>query len=144
MIQVEKSVLIDKPLAEVFDFVTNNDNSTKWQGGVEAVIPDGPPNVVGSRYTEVRKFMGQEMRSTLEITGFEPNARWAAKVIKGPVPYEVTATFEDASGGGTKMTTRVEGEPKGFFKIAEGMVKGQLEKSIEEDGQRLKKILEGA
>jgi hypothetical protein len=59
------------------------------------------------------------------------------------VPYEVTATFED-SGGGTKMTTRVDGEPTGFFKIAEGMVKGQLEKSLEEDSRRLKGILEGA
>jgi hypothetical protein len=41
------------------------------------------------------------------------------------------------------MTTRVVGEPTGFFKVAEGMVKGQLEKAIEEDNNRLKKILEG-
>ena len=143
MIQVEKSVVINKPVAEVFEFVANSDNTARWQGGVEAVIPEGPPNVVGSRYTEVRKFMGQEMKSTMEITGFEQNARWAARVIKGPVPYEVTATFEEA-GAGTKMTTRVEGEPKGFFKVAEGMLKGQLEKSLEEDSMRLKGILEGA
>jgi hypothetical protein len=110
---------------------------------VEAVIPEGPSNVVGSKYTEVRKFMGQEMRSTLEITAFVTDAKWAAKVLKGPVPYEVTATFE-ATNGGTRMTTRVEGEPKGFFKVAEGMLSGQLEKSLEEDGNRLKKILEGA
>jgi len=143
MIQVEKSVVINKPVADVFGFVANSDNTTKWQGGVEAVLPEGPPNVVGSRYTEVRRFMGQEMKSTMEITGFEQNARWAARVIKGPVPFEVSATFED-SGGGTKMTTRVEGEPKGFFKVAEGMLKGQLEKSLQEDGQRLKGILEEA
>jgi len=41
------------------------------------------------------------------------------------------------------MTTKVEGEPTGFFKIAEGMVASQLEKSLAEDGQRLKKLLEG-
>jgi hypothetical protein len=41
------------------------------------------------------------------------------------------------------MTTRVEGEPKGFFKVAEGALKGQLEKSLEEDSYRLKRILEG-
>ena len=143
MIQVEKSVLINKPAGDVFEFVSNHANTAKWQGGVEEVIPEGPPNLVGSRYTEVRKFMGQEMKSTMEITAFEQNARWAARVIKGPVPYEVTATFED-SGGGTKITTRVEGEPKGFFKVAEGMLKGQLEKSLEEDSQRLKGILEGS
>jgi len=143
MIQVQKSVLINKPVAEVFEFVANSDNTTKWQGGVEAIIPEGPPGVVGSQYTEVRRFMGQEMKSRLEITAFDQNARWAAKVISGPVPYEVTATFEP-SGAGTQMTTRVEGEPKGFFKIAEGMLKSQLEKSLEEDGDRLKGILEAA
>ena len=80
---------------------------------------------------------------SLEITAFEPNAKWAAKVVKGPVPYEVMTTFE-AVGEGTKMTTRVEGEPKGFFKVAEGMVSGQLEKSLEEDSQRLKALMEAA
>jgi uncharacterized protein YndB with AHSA1/START domain len=142
MIRVEKSVVINKPLPEVFAFVSNSDNTTKWQGGVEAIIPEGPPNVVGSRYTEVRKFMGQEMKSNLEITAFEQNTVWAPK-CSGAVPYEVTATFEP-SGTGTKMTTRVDGEPKGFFKVAEGMLKGQLEKSLDEDGNRLKGILEAA
>ena len=143
MIKVEKSVTINKPVEEVFAFVSKQENTTKWQGGVQAIIPEGPANVVGSKYIEVRKFMGQEMRSTLEITAFVENARWAAKVLKGPVPYEVIATFEP-SGAGTRMTMQVEGEPKGFFKIAEGMLGGQLEKSLEEDGARLKSILESA
>lgn len=143
MITVERSVVINKPLAVVFAYVTDNSNDSKWQEGVDSVISEGPANVVGSKYTEVRKFMGQEMKSTLEVTGFVANARFSAKVIKGPVPFEVTVTFEP-SGNGTRMTTHVEGEPKGFFKVAEGMLKGQLEKSLEEDGKRLKGILEAA
>lgn len=143
MISVEKSVVINKPLATVFAYASNNSNSPKWQAGVESVIEEGPANTIGSKYTEVRKFMGQEMKSTFEITAFNANSKFSAKVIKGPVPFEVTVTFE-ASGNGTKMTTRVEGEPKGFFKVAEGALKGQLEKSLEEDGNRLKGILEAA
>jgi len=142
MIKVEVSVLINKPVEEVFAFVSSHENTPKWQGGVEAVIPEGPQNAVGSKYTEVRKFMGQEMKSAMEVTAYETNSKWAAKVLKGPVPYEVTATFT-AEGSGTRMTTVVEGEPKGFFKVAEGMMKGQLEKSLQEDGERLKKLLEG-
>ena len=144
MITVEKSVLINKPVADVFAFVTNGNNTTKWQIGVEAVEQgEGPANTVGSRYSEVRKFMGQEMRTTLELTAFEANTKWGAKVVKGPVPYEITTTFEPANGG-TKMTTRVEGEPSGFFKVAQGMVSSQLEKNIEESGQKLKELLETA
>jgi Polyketide cyclase / dehydrase and lipid transport len=141
MINVEKSIFINKTPADVFAFVTAEGNYTKFQAAVVEVIEGGPRNTVGSQFTEVRKFMGQDMRTTLEITAFEPNAKWAAKVIKGPVPYEVTVTYE-ASDGGTKYTTKVVGEPRGFFKLAEGVVASQLEKSLAEDGQKLKELLE--
>lgn len=143
MIRVEKSILINKPADEVFNFVTAEGNYTKFQAGVVDVIESGPRNTVGSQFTEVRKFMGQEMRTTLEITEFVPNQKWAAKVIKGPVPYNVTVTYE-RSDGGTKYTTLVEGEPTGFFKIAENLVAGQLEKSLAEDELKLKELLEKA
>jgi uncharacterized membrane protein len=141
MIRVEKSIIINKPVEEVFGYIVAEGNGTKWQGGVVNVIDEGPRNNVGSRYTEVRKFMGQEMRSTLELTEFVPNVRYAGKVIKGPVPYEYNITFESVDGG-TRMTTCVDGEPKGFFKLAESMVASQLEKSVAEDQEKLKELLE--
>lgn len=141
--KVEKSVIIKKPVAEVFAYVQNNENSTKWQSGVVSMqMDEGPDNVVGSRYTEVRKFLGKEMRTTMEITAFTENVKWAAKVIKGQVLYEVTMTYA-AVPEGTKITTVVEGEPKGFFKLAENLVVSGLEKSLEEDQNRLKTLLEG-
>ena len=141
MIKVTSSVVINKPVADVFAYTTDPNTATKWQGGVEAVIPEGPQDVAGSKYTEVRKFMGQDMKSTLQITLYEKNAKWGAKVLSGPVPYEVIQTFV-VEGLGTRVTTDVQGEPKGFFKIAEGALQGQLKKSLDEDGQRLKKLLE--
>ena len=141
--KVEKSIIIKKPVAEVFAYVQNNENSTKWQSGVVSMqMDEGPDNVVGSRYTEVRKFLGKEMRTTMEITAFTENVKWAAKVIKGQVLYEVTMTYA-AVPEGTKVTTVVEGEPKGFFKLAENLVVSGLEKSLEEDQNRLKTLLEG-
>jgi len=141
--KVEKSVIIKKPVAEVFAYVQNNENYTKWQSGVVSMqMDEGPDNVVGSRYTEVRKFLGKEMRTTMEITAFTENVKWAGKVIKGPVPYEVTMTYT-AVPEGTKVTTVVEGQPKGFFKLAENMVASTLDKSLEENLNRLKTLLEG-
>jgi hypothetical protein len=141
MINVEKSIFINKSPEEVFAFVTAEGNYRKFQAGVVEVIEGGPRNTVGSQFTEVRKFMGQDMRTTIEITAFEPNVKWAGKVVKGPVPYDVTVTYA-ASDGGTKYTTKVTAEPRGFFKLAEGMVATQLEKSLAEDAQKLKELLE--
>jgi hypothetical protein len=91
---------------------------------------------------DVSKFLGQEMKSTMEITTFKENEIWAAKVIKGPVPYEVTMTYAKVPEG-TKLTIVIEGEPKGFFKLAEGIVASSVEKDMEESLNRLKSILEG-
>ena len=142
MMKAEKSVTIKKPVAEVFAFSQSMENYTKWQSDVDSVhMDEGPDNTVGSRYTEVRKFLGKEMKTTLEITAFKENETWAAKVIKGPVPYEVTITYEPVPEG-TKITMLVEGEPTGFFKLAEKMVANNLEEGLEKDFAALKKLLE--
>jgi uncharacterized protein YndB with AHSA1/START domain len=142
MIKVESSVTINLPVEAVYKYVTDPDSSTKWQNGVEAVEYDGE-QTAGSQYTEVRKFMGREMRTTLEVTAMEANQLWAAKTLSGPVPYHVNVTFEVIPEG-TKMTTAVEAEPKGFFKLAESAVKKQLENGLEEDNQTLKTLLEAS
>ena len=141
MINIEKSVVIDRPVEEVFAFVAEGSNAPRWQDGLEAV--EGRTDVIGSEYTEVRKFMGREMRSLMEVTDYQANRRWAARVLKGPVPYEVSVLVEPRDGA-TRLTTRIDGEPTGFFKVAEGMVRSQLDKAMEEDVQRLKRIMEGA
>ena len=143
MITVERFIQIDKPAADIFAYTSNYDNATKWQGGVESVEVDGNGNQVGGKYTEVRKFLGREMRTILEVTAYEPDVKWAAKTVTGPVPYEVTMTLE-AADGGTKVTTHIDGEPTGFFKMAQGAVQSQLEKSLEGDLQRLKEQVEAA
>jgi uncharacterized membrane protein len=143
MINVENSVTINKPVEEVFTYTNDMNNIPKWQNGVETVKSSDETPKVGTQYTEVRQFMGREMETEVEITALEPNQKYAAKALSGPVPYEVTVTFE-AVDGGTKMNTSIQAEPGGFFKLAEGMVAKQLKKSIQEDSQRLKSILENA
>ena len=142
MITVETSVHINKPVEEVFAFATVPENGPKWQEGLDSITDVSPERGIGARYTEVRRFLGREMNTIIETVELEPNTKWAGKVVEGPVPYEVTVTYE-AADGGTKMTTRVEAEPKGFFKVAQGAVQSQLAKSLEESGQNLKKLLEG-
>jgi uncharacterized protein YndB with AHSA1/START domain len=142
MITVESSVQIDKPVEDVFAYAVTPENGPKWQVGLDSIMDVSGGQEVGARYTEVRKFLGQEMKTIVETVEFEPNVKWVGKVVEGPVPYEVTVSYE-AIGGGTKMTTHVEAEPKGFFKVAQGAVQGQLKKSLDEGGQNLKKLLEG-
>ncbi|HEX6270922.1 MAG TPA: SRPBCC family protein [Anaerolineales bacterium] len=142
MIKVEHSVVIDRPVPEVFAFVTNPANNAKWQDGlVESRMASSEPMGEGARVVDVRKFLGRDMESNLEVTIFEPNKRYVQKVVSGPIPFEIIQTF-DPSVNGTKLTILAQGEPGGFFKLAEGLVRKQLESQIQGDAERLKKILE--
>ena len=143
MIKVELSVVINRPVAEVFTFVSDPANNVKWQEGlVESRMESSGPMGVGAQLVDVRKFLGRDMESKLEVTAFEPNKKFAEKVVSGPLKFEISQAFEP-SGDGTRVSLVAQGEPGGFFKLAEGMVQKQLQAQLEGDSQRLKKALEG-
>jgi len=142
MYKFEKNVFINRPQQEVFDFVTNLANDTQWQSGVELSewTSDGPP-AVGSTHKVVRNMLGRNMEATIVVTSWDPPNQWGNKSDGGPVPFEGMQKFE-AQDGGTLMTFSAQAELGGFFKLAEGLVGKQIEKQIETDSAKLKKLLE--
>ncbi len=143
MIKVEASIVIQKPVGEVFAYTNDPAKNKSWQEGlVDSKITSSGPIGVGTQITDVRKFLGRDMDSKLEITAYEPNKRVTLKTISGPVKFEITQLYESAEGG-TKLTMLGEGEPGGVFKLAEGAVKKQFEGQLQGDLGRLKKVMEG-
>jgi len=143
MIKVEHSTVINRPINEVFEFVVDPSKEPEWQEGViEAGFSPGNAPGVGAEVYEKRKFMGREMVSKFQVTQYEENKMFVGKVTEGPVKFEVIQSFE-AVDGGTKVSITVQGEPGGFFKLAEGMVKKQLQSQVTSDFERAKKMLEG-
>jgi len=142
MINIEKSVHINKPAAEVFAFMSEFANDAKWQSDlVRSEKTSAGPTAVGSTGLYVQKLMGQEMKNEVVVTEYDPPKRFAMKTTSGPVKFEAIATFEDM-GGGTHLTMNAKGEPGGFFKVAEGLIQKELDKSFERDLQKLKQVLE--
>ena len=143
MIKVEASTVIQKPVGEVFAYTDDPANNKNWQEGlVESKVTSPGPMGVGTQLTDVRKFLGRDMDSKLEVTAYEPNKRVVVKTISGPIKFEITTIYEPAEGG-TKITLMGEGEPGGLFKLAEGAVKKQFESQLQGDLGRLKKVMEG-
>ena len=141
MIQIEHEITINKPLEEVFAFAANPENNPQWQEGLEAVKVARVPPQVGDSYSEVRKFLGREMETTLEFATYEPNRRVVTRSVDGPVSFQAESSFA-AVDGATQLHTRIEAEAGGFFKLAEGAVAKQLQKTVQESSQRLKDLLE--
>ena len=140
MVRVEHSIVVNRPPAEVFAYTTDASVLHEWQSTALEAHFDGLPGV-GVRGKEVRKFLGRRMESEVEITAYEPDRRFALKVVSGPVPFNFEQTIEPTNGG-TKMHVVLEGEPGGFFKLAEPLVERAVRRQVKADYEQLKDILE--
>jgi uncharacterized protein YndB with AHSA1/START domain len=142
MIKAERSIVINRPVDEVFAYVGDQTNTPQWQVGLAEVRPmtDGPPGV-GTRYAFVRKFMGRRMEATNEYVAYEPGRRIAFKTTSGPVALEASYLFESAAGG-TKLTSRIEMQPAGLLRLVEPLMARNLRQGMKVSFVQLKDLLE--
>jgi uncharacterized protein YndB with AHSA1/START domain len=140
MIRVDSEVVINRPASEVFSYLTDPEKAPEWQSSLIEAHADGPMQV-GTKVTEVRKFLGRRMDSTLEVTQYEPDRKFSMRVLSGPVPFDVEHTLE-VDDGGTRLKWVGTGEPAGFFKLAEPLVARQAQRQFRGDFETLKDLLE--
>jgi uncharacterized protein YndB with AHSA1/START domain len=141
VIRIEFSIDVDRPPTEVFAYLTDAASLPEWQSSAVEAHWEGE-KTAGAHVREVRKFLGRRMESELEVTEYEPDRRFGLKVLSGPVPFSVQHTLEPRDGGGTHLTFVGEGEPGGFFKLAEPIVGRTAERQFKTDFETLKDILE--
>jgi uncharacterized membrane protein len=136
-VKFDFEVGIDRPVAEVFAYVTDVRNVPKWQESAESAewIEEG------RRFRERRSFMGRSAEIELEVTALEPDHRFDVRAVKAPVEFAIHHSFERADGG---TFVRVHGEAKlsGALRLAAGMAKRQAESQFRKDFERLKAVLE--
>src|SRR5437588_3393233 len=100
MAKIEFTTDVQRPVEEVFAYLTDAANLPEWQSGaIEGRMETPGPVAVGSRLVEVRKFLGRRIESKLEVTDYEPNRRFGFKTVSGPIPFRVDHTLEPLDGG---------------------------------------------
>jgi uncharacterized protein YndB with AHSA1/START domain len=142
MIREEGNVIIHRPVEEVFAYVSDLTHSAEWQAGLLEVrrLTEGPIGV-GTRYAFVRQFIGRKMESTNEFVAYEPNRTVRFRIPSGPMPGQGTYLFE-ATPDGTRVTSRVELEPRGLSRLAEPLIAASLRREIAAGLPVLKELLE--
>lgn len=141
MVKVETSVVINRPIAEVFAFVTDPENGSQWESGLlEAGKTSKGSMGVGATWQEVRQFLGRRIEQTVQVAEYEPNKKMAIKTA-GPIPSEGGYTFESVAGG-TRVTLTGQTETGGFFKLADPILARMAKRQLEADLANLKELLE--
>jgi len=140
MPSAEYSVTIDRPLHEVFAFVTTKENDPRWRPAVveiERVSGEG----TGARYRQLVKGpTGKAAPADFEVTGLEPGKRYAFRTTSGPVQPEGSFEFAE-EGGATRVTFELNVELKGKQKMMAPMVTKVMRSEVS-NLDRLKTLLE--
>jgi uncharacterized protein YndB with AHSA1/START domain len=142
MINFEISTLVDRPIEDVFAFLSNPLNLPKWQAmiaKIEQIVPGAIG--LGSKFNVQAAMLGRAMEGVMEITSYEPPTKFSFTNKAGPMEIAVTVTLKSV-GTGTKVTINPQGNPAGVFKLAEGPLTHQLKGQMEANLAKLKSILE--
>lgn len=142
MITLDLSTLVDRPVPEIFDFLSNPLNLPKWQtmvSRIEQVTPGSP--AVGTKYRVFAAALGRSLEGEMQITAFEPPHKVGFVNQSGPMRVEITVTLKPV-GSGAKIALHAEGNPGGVFALAEGILAGRIKSEMEANLARLKAVLE--
>ncbi len=141
--KIEVSAVINRPIEEVFAYVSDMTNHTRWNSElVELKKTSEGPVGVGTTYTSEIKLLGRRLEGTFEILEYEPSHKIALKTSAGPISIVSDVfTFEPVASG-TKLTHVVEGETGGFFRLAEPVVVRLIQRQWETNFAVLKELLE--
>jgi len=142
MINLDFGILVDRPMKDVFAFVSNPNNMSQWNSAVVSLQQSTPGAVgVGTKFKTVGEMMGRRIEGELQITIYEPDTKCGFQLQAGPMQVNLTLAFKMV-GTGTKVSLNAQGNPGGIFKLAEGVMAGQVKSMMEGNLARLKTVLE--
>jgi uncharacterized membrane protein len=142
MAELRNSIVINRPVKDVFSYMTDAENLPNWMSELVAAeqTSEGPVGV-GTKINAVANVLGRRIENTQEVFKYRPNIKFAIKSASGPGENEDEFIFEPVEGG-TKVTRVTKADIGGFFRIAEPLVTRMLNRQFQTNFANLKDMLE--
>jgi uncharacterized protein YndB with AHSA1/START domain len=138
---VNTTLEIDRPIEEVFEFLSNVDNAPEWSLEIVEVSHDGPIEL-GATGRDVRIMGKKQVTMPWTVTEFERPFR---VVFEYTEPFPITAAFlfDATDSQKTNVTCLTTMKPTGFWRLLSPMMAREGAKTDEAQFAKAKRILEG-
>jgi uncharacterized protein YndB with AHSA1/START domain len=140
------TVVIDRPIEEVFAFLADGENDPKFSSRVIEIAKttDGPPGV-GTVYVSTVKDAGVKTQREFKLTEFDPptRIRWA-ELSKNPVVAPEGGYDLASVGGGTQLSFYNVLEGRGLGVLIAGFALRSARKGADEFAQAIKAAIEAS
>ena len=142
MVRVEESVTINRPIEEVFAYLSDIERQEEWVSSLsESQKTTSGPTQVGTRFRQVVKLLGRRIDIDCEIAAYEPPTVYAFRGKNGPMSMEMRFTLA-SEGPATEVRQVAEGQSGGAFKLADPILARTMQKQFAADLEMLKTMLE--
>jgi ligand-binding SRPBCC domain-containing protein len=142
MIAFQTSIAINRPLGQVFAYVSDPGNFPRWNSAVEAVRKTSAgQNGVASTYTMERELPTGRAVNELEIVASAPPRKFAIRTTAGPTPFLYRYQFS-AENGETVMKLEAEVELPGAAAFLPQLARRLVKRGVDDNLAALKQILE--
>jgi len=140
----ESTVVINKPVKEVWDFFKNPNNLILWLSGFQKFEHiSGIPGTVGAKAKHHFIERGKELVLDGELTEVVEEKRIIGILDSSMMSNNVTNNFTDLGNDQTEVSISSDTQFKGFlWKQIGPLMKGEFKRRQEKDLQTLKQILE--
>jgi uncharacterized membrane protein len=141
--QIEENVTIQRPLDEVFAYVSNAEHDAEWRTNVKEIRRLSGDGGAGTIYKQTLKGpMGKDLPADLQYTDYQHNRRLAFDTIEGSVRPSATIEFAPAGDNATHIRFVMIWEPTGGAKVASKIIGKFLEKNVRESYANLVRHME--
>ena len=122
MVDRSDSITIDRPVEQVFAYVTDTSNDPAWHTDILEArqTTEGPIGMGTSWHLRFKPFMGTSEGNS-EVVGFEPNRKEVLKGAAGRMQTTLTYEFERANGG-TRFTRRAQIRMPGLMRLMDPLM----------------------
>jgi uncharacterized protein YndB with AHSA1/START domain len=125
--KVQKTVVVDKPLEVVFDYLSDFTTTTQWDPGTVSTERQAGDGGVGTSYHNTSEFMGRKTELTYVVTELIPGQRISLRGENKTVISVDTMSFRRVEAG-TEVTYAAEFTFKGAARFVAPLFKPALDK----------------
>jgi carbon monoxide dehydrogenase subunit G len=138
------SVHVDRPAAEVFDYVSDPTTFPRWNSAVQEVrqTSDGADGI-GATYLMERELPGGRAENELEVVEVNRPTLFVIRTTSGPTPFHYRYVLED-DGDGTLLQLAAEVELGGLAGALGPLASRAVKRGVDSNFADLKRILEAS
>lgn len=141
MTTIERTVNVDRPLPDVFAFLSDFTTTNEWDPGTVQTVRVSGDGGVGTAYHNTSKFAGRETELTYVVERLEPQQLFALRGENKTLVAHDTLTFRETPTG-TEVKYVAEFDFKGLAKFIAPLLAPAFKKLGDEGAAGMKRALE--